>query len=455
MSLVRHDDGRIVGADRVRLHVRQALVREPDRGAARARRRTACPSARPGNAAARQGDGALHGHGHARAGLRHRHADRARCAAARSTRSGSSCAARRRPPARPRCRRRARCMPASPASRRAACACRSRSGSPRTGACTLLAGDDALRPEGGRAVRQRHADHTRQAGRQLQPQETFTIRYTDGSRERYRVSFKGRFLADGVTGTLRARMQTRKPGKRYYPCDSGTADVERTHLSVAFVTCSMVRLRAGWASRPRPRPRRCRRRGASPSRANRPRSTTSCRSRASGSGASRSPTPPSPRCDPTIPRVADPQLADHPVVLVTRADAVAFCAWAGGRLPTGAEWEAAARGDDERPWPWGHTFDADRCNCAEAVVGLDGPGPHPPRRRRAVRRRAARGQRLGVGQRHRATTAGASCAAAATSTHSMVCTRARALPADPARATTTTGFRVVFDERRSGWTGSS
>ncbi len=52
--------------------------------------------------------------------------------------------------------------------------------------------------------------------------ETFTIRYTDGSRERYRVSFKGRFLADGVTGTLRARMQTRKPGKRYYPCDSGT-----------------------------------------------------------------------------------------------------------------------------------------------------------------------------------------------------------------------------------------
>jgi hypothetical protein len=52
--------------------------------------------------------------------------------------------------------------------------------------------------------------------------ERFTIRYTDGSRERYRVRFAGRFLADGATGTLRARMQTRKPGKRYYPCDSGT-----------------------------------------------------------------------------------------------------------------------------------------------------------------------------------------------------------------------------------------
>src|SRR5688500_1221908 len=62
---------------------------------------------------------------------------------------------------------------------------------------------------------------------------------------------------------------------------------------------------------------------------------------------------------PDHPRVADPQLADHPVVLVTRADAVAFCAWVGARLPTGAEWEAAARGDDERPWPWGHTFDSD------------------------------------------------------------------------------------------------
>lgn len=52
--------------------------------------------------------------------------------------------------------------------------------------------------------------------------ETYTIRYTDGSSDRFRVSFKGRFLADGVVGTLRARMQTRKKGHSYYPCDSGT-----------------------------------------------------------------------------------------------------------------------------------------------------------------------------------------------------------------------------------------
>jgi len=52
--------------------------------------------------------------------------------------------------------------------------------------------------------------------------EPYTVRYTDGSSDRYRIRFEGRFLADGVVGTLRVRMQTRKKGTSYYPCDSGT-----------------------------------------------------------------------------------------------------------------------------------------------------------------------------------------------------------------------------------------
>ena len=83
-------------------------------------------------------------------------------------------------------------------------------------------------------------------------------------------------------------------------------------------------------------------------------------------------------------KLAAPQLADHPATDVTRADADAFCAWASerlgrrARLPTGAEWEALARGTDRRPWPWGDVFDEQRCACAESGWGWTVPvGAHP------------------------------------------------------------------------------
>jgi formylglycine-generating enzyme required for sulfatase activity len=147
-------------------------------------------------------------------------------------------------------------------------------------------------------------------------------------------------------------------------------------------------------------------------------------------------------------RGTDDQLADHPAANVTLAEAEAFCASAGGRLPSADEWEALARGADALAYPWGDTFDESRCNCVEAGWGWtvpitahpDGASPFGAEQLAGnvwewMSDRTPDGWGLVKGGSYLDTGWGLRAA--------------RSLSADPARPTPNTGFRIALEPRRT------
>ncbi len=79
---------------------------------------------------------------------------------------------------------------------------------------------------------------------------------------------------------------------------------------------------------------------------------------------------------------------DHPINCISLPQAIAYCTFAGKRVPTGAEWTRAARGDDTRKYPWGDLpprckevgfarYGPDNPGCNKQPVGTQPADAHP------------------------------------------------------------------------------
>ncbi len=76
---------------------------------------------------------------------------------------------------------------------------------------------------------------------------------------------------------------------------------------------------------------------------------------------------------PLGPEASSDAQPEHPAVHLSFEDAERYCAHAGGRLPTNAEWEYAARGGERRVFPWGNEWDPARAHWIES----EAQGPRP------------------------------------------------------------------------------
>lgn len=73
------------------------------------------------------------------------------------------------------------------------------------------------------------------------------------------------------------------------------------------------------------------------------------------------------------PLTTEPSKNDNTLAFVNWIDAANYCQWADKRLPTEAEWEKAARGNDGRLYPWGNDWNQPHTTSPYGIQGMIGP----------------------------------------------------------------------------------